>query len=95
MGLCSRSFRLIPREGLLAIKWIDPKPDEGLFLGDLSTLAQDLFEGAHNHPSSMGLRFLVRAEAEVLAMRVRWGDHVPVATRESRDVNLLSIGRRE
>ena len=41
-------LKSFPKEELATIKWIDPRPDEEIILGDLSVMANDIFEGQEN-----------------------------------------------
>jgi hypothetical protein len=41
-------LKSFPKEALSAIKWIDPKPDETLFVADLQVMAAEIFEGLDN-----------------------------------------------
>jgi len=41
-------LKSFPRKELSAIKWIGPKPDEDILLGDLNVMASDIFEGQEN-----------------------------------------------
>jgi len=41
-------LKSFPREELASIKWIEPKPDEHLFMEDLNTVAYEMFEGKDN-----------------------------------------------
>ncbi|MBL7178221.1 MAG: nucleotidyl transferase AbiEii/AbiGii toxin family protein [Desulfobacteraceae bacterium] len=44
-------LKSFPKEELSNIKWIDPRPDEEIILGDLSVMADEIFEG---HENSLG-----------------------------------------
>jgi len=41
-------LKSFPKEELSTIKWIDPRPDEEVILGDLSVMADEIFEGQEN-----------------------------------------------
>jgi hypothetical protein len=41
-------LKSFPREELSAIKWIDPRPNEEIILGDLSIMADEIFTGQEN-----------------------------------------------
>ena len=41
-------LKSFPKEELSTIKWIDPRPDEEIILGDLSVMADEIFEGQEN-----------------------------------------------
>jgi len=41
-------LKSFPKEELSTIKWIDRRPDEEIILGDLSVMADELFEGQEN-----------------------------------------------
>jgi hypothetical protein len=41
-------LKSFPAEALSSIKWVEPKPDETLFMADLQVMAAELFEGLDN-----------------------------------------------
>ena len=41
-------MKSFPREELSAIKWIGQGPNENIILGDLSVMADEIFEGPEN-----------------------------------------------
>jgi len=47
-------LKSFPRQELSAIKWIEPKPDEGFLIGDLNTMADDIFSGVENSLTAKG-----------------------------------------